>query len=71
MDNQEVADALDHAQSLGFIESWESRADGQVQYRAVRGFQGAGKVVVSWTDAGRYLAQEGLFDPETGETLTP
>jgi hypothetical protein len=37
----------------------------------VRGFQGAGQVVVHWKEAGEYLAQEGLFDPETGETLTP
>jgi len=70
MTKQDVENALDHAVDLGFIESWDHHVGGQIRYRPVRGFQGAGHVVVRWKEAARYLAEEGLFDPETGDTLT-
>jgi len=71
MTKKEVESALDHAVKLGFLKYWKNHTGGQVRYEVVRGFQPAGYVVVHWKDAAEYLAQEGLFNPDTGETLTP
>jgi hypothetical protein len=71
MTKDEVASALDHAVSLGFLSWWTWHDGGQVAYRPVRGRQPAGKVVTHWREAGEYLASERLFDRSTGETLTP